>query len=419
MASRLFSFASDRRANLLVTAALTLPFVALAAGFAVDFAQWRAQDSALKTVADSAAVAAARDMMVGGSGSNKVQAVAKAVVDANMSERTHWGPYEVSSRAVENGKAVEVTLIQQRSAQFAGMVGVDPAPSKVTSVARIVGDIKICVLALEANAEGALEVDDEGEVVAGGCSIYSNSANPNGFRVEDQGAITAGSICSSGGARVRNPSRVHPSPTTDCPGFADPLALRAKPAIANCKTSSRLTLTSGVHVLEPGVYCGGIEISGTAAVTFAPGVYVMRGAKLVVKDDAQVSGRYVGFYFLNANSGFEFLDRSIIDLGSPKDGAMASILFWKDKDSAGGHTYLITTNHARMLLGTIYLPRGRLRIASSMPVADNSPWTAIVAERINIENRSRIVLNTDYGRTDVPVPVTFDDKRNQKIYLSN
>ncbi len=418
MVSVFSRFVSDRRANLVVTAAMTLPFVALVAGFAVDFAGWRSQDSALKSVADNAAVAAARDMMIGGAGNKKVQSVAKAVVDANMSERTHWGDYSVSARAIDNGKAVEVTLTQSRSAQFAGLLGVDPEPATVTSVARIIGEVKICVIGLEGNAEGAVEVRDNGEVIAGGCSIYANSTNAIGLRVDGQGSITAGSVCSAGGAQVRSPAKVYPTPTTDCPAFADPLAMRARPTIGTCRTSTRLTLTSGVHVLEPGVYCGGIEISGTAAVTFSPGIYVLRGAKLIVKDDAQISGRYVGFYFLNQNSGFEFVDRSIIDLGAPKDGAMASILFWKDASSNGGHTYVISTNHARMLLGTIYLPGGRLRIASSMPVADNSPWTAIVAERVNVHNRSRVVLNTDYGKTDVPVPKTFTDERNQKIYLS-
>jgi hypothetical protein len=53
-----------------------------------------------------------------------------------------------------------------------------------------------------------------------------------------------------------------------------------------------------------------------------------------------------------------------------------------------------------------------------MPVADNSPWTAVVADRIRVQNRSQIVLNTNYGATDVPVPRTFDDHRNLKVYLS-
>jgi hypothetical protein len=72
-----------------------------------------------------------------------------------------------------------------------------------------------------------------------------------------------------------------------------------------------------------------------------------------------------------------------------------------------------------MLIGTIYLPNGDLEINTRMPVADNSPWTAIIARTIEIDGRSRVVLNTDYSRTDVPVPSSFDDKRSQKIYLSN
>jgi hypothetical protein len=418
MASVFSRFVSDRRANLIVTTAMTLPFIAMVAGFAVDFAGWQSQDSVLKSVADSAAVAAARDVVVGGAGAAKVQSVAKAFVDAHMSERSDWGPYTVVGRPIENGKAVEVTVRQERSAQFADMVGVDPGYASVTSVARIVGDVKICVLTLAPSVQSALEVTDSASMIAGGCSVYSNSNNPQGFHVNGRASVSAGNICSSGGVRLSSPDRVFPAPLTDCPPFADPLAMRAKPPLGACTSNAKVVLTSGSHTLNPGIYCQNIEISGTAQVRFMPGIYVLRSSKLITKEDAQITGRHVGFYFERNNSGFEFLERSIIDLGAPKDGPMASILLWKDKDSNGGHTFIIGTNHARMLIGTIYLPGGRLSVTSQMPVADNSPWTAVVADRLRVSAGSQIVLNTNYGATDVPVPKTFDDHRNLKIYLT-
>ena len=36
--------------------------------------------------------------------------------------------------------------------------------------------------------------------------------------------------------------------------------------------------------------------------------------------------------------------------------------------------------------------------------ANISPWTAIVADHLNLLKRANMVLRTDYGLTDVPVP---------------
>ena len=58
-----------------------------------------------------------------------------------------------------------------------------------------------------------------------------------------------------------------------------------------------------------------------------------------------------------------------------------------------------------MLLGTIYLPQGRFTVDAEQSVAEESAYTALVVKRLELSAGPRLVLNTDYDETDVPVPV--------------
>ena len=57
-----------------------------------------------------------------------------------------------------------------------------------------------------------------------------------------------------------------------------------------------------------------------------------------------------------------------------------------------------------MLLGTFYLSQGKLVIDADKPIADRSAYTIIVARQVQLFSGPNLVLNTDYGSTDIPVP---------------
>ena len=144
-----------------------------------------------------------------------------------------------------------------------------------------------------------------------------------------------------------------------------------------------------------------------------------------------MSGVNVGFYFTGNKGGLLFDKDSTISLTAPKDGDMASLLFFEERqvlnpaappepDGVLGvvanilpppppgapplRQYRIISDNARTLLGTIYLPAGRLIIDSSKPVADQSAYTVIVARLVNLYEGPNLVLNAAYANSDVPVP---------------
>jgi hypothetical protein len=70
----------------------------------------------------------------------------------------------------------------------------------------------------------------------------------------------------------------------------------------------------------------------------------------------------------------------------------------------GLREYRIISDQARNLLGTIYLPAGRLIIDSKKPIADQSAYTVIIARLVNLYDGPDLVLNARYGASDIPVP---------------
>ena len=194
-----------------------------------------------------------------------------------------------------------------------------------------------------------------------------------------------------------------PNATIDCPTVPDPLADRQAPAVGLCDFYDFEVLT-GTVTLDPGTYCGGLLITGDSIVTLASGVYVIKDGPLSIAKSASVVGQHVGFYLLGDSSKFVFANTVSVELSAPKDGPMAGLLFFEDRNAPLGRLHDIVSENARKLVGTIYLSRGVLNVASKKPVADQSAYTAIVASEIRLLRYPQLVLNSDYDLTDVPIP---------------
>ena len=189
-------------------------------------------------------------------------------------------------------------------------------------------------------------------------------------------------------------------------------------------TYTNLAISGGAATLTPGVYCGGLHISDGASITLLPGVYVIKDGSFIVDSAATVSGNGVGFY-LTATApvswtkfpNLYFGTDTHISLSAAATGEMAGVLFFEDRTLPKGALHAILSNDARNLLGTIYLSRGFLGVASSTPVADQSAYTIIVANALLLYGGPELVLNTNYSATAIPVPDGVGPK-NGGVYLS-
>jgi hypothetical protein len=283
----------------------------------------------------------------------------------------------------------------------ASFTTVDLPDVEVRSAARVVGSPNICVLGLNAHEQGTISLEQSARVTGQGCAVFSNSAHPRGLKSKNSATLTARMICTRGG-KDGGPGNYAPEPTVNCPSFEDPLLSRFEPDVGFCDPSAPRVVTTKIS-LAPGTYCG-LEIAAGGEVNLFRGVYVFLDRPLVVRDGGSLIGDNAGLFFKGQSAFFTFEAGSHISLEAPQDGVMAGLLIFSSRSQSDRLIYSILSNDARKMVGTIYIPKGELRIDATAPVADKSPYTAIVADKMRLYGGPHLILNTDYSETDIPVP---------------
>jgi len=386
--------------NIAIFFALLLPLLLGFVGAGVDYARYNFALSELQGIADSAALAGAREYVIKSKGAQIPLAVAQQIADAGIAASN------ISAMATVTGSDKETTITVAIGGSFepSFMVGMfkNPLTVAIDATAQAVGGANICVIALEQATEKSLSLDDNAVLNGAECAIYSNSKSAKGMSSLGAAALKTAFNCSAGGYEGGVGS-FDPAVTTDCPPQADPLEMRAAPAFGACDLVPNL-VKDITTTLAPGVYCGGLTIDGTAFVTFEPGIYIIKDGNFDIKASARVEGDGVGFYFDGATSILNIEQGTTISLVAPTSGEMAGLLIFQDRGADQNLKYTISSNNAETLVGTIYIPNGRLYIDATAPVAAASAYTAIIARRLGLASSANLVLNSDYGATDVPVP---------------
>lgn len=413
-------FLSCTLGSIAVSTAVGAPVLMGGVGLASDFAIFSMKKAKLQAAADAAALAATRELSVIQSGSSPTVAAAKSAPGGGASTADD-GPIGAIARSYvasavgdgdgtisttveidESTGTVKVVVVDQWQPFFAHFLGANITPIRTDARAELVGESKVCVIATSSSGLGAVSMTKNSHLEANGCSIYSNSTNSSGFYLGSGATIKADLACSAGG--VYNKGGVSSTEVlTDCPPLPDPLEGRATPKVGACDFS-KVKITSGASTLQPGVYCGGLSITGTADVTLAEGDYIIKDGLFLVSDDAKVKGKNVAFYLTGLLSLIQFWGNATIDLSGAEEGDMAGLLFFEDPNSGPLRIHNIRSAHAYNLTGTIYLPKGNLLVDPTANVAEKSAYTAIIAKRLIVDNGPSLVLNTNYGATKVPVP---------------
>jgi hypothetical protein len=393
-------FAACQAGNVVLLFGLCFPALLGLAAMSLDCVTVNREHSTVQNIGDSVALALANELHLYRKNLEELRSVGQAQAKLLVSKAHLTGRLtEISIKIDPDLNLVKVNLaVEVRT--FLPSSPFAKNPIRVLSQAQAYGQGKLCVLTLEPNAGGALKGDKQAQLTAPDCSVQSNSVSPKGIQFASDSRITSTTICSSGGFDG-GPSSFEPTPEVDCPALYDPLLSRLPPSSGGC------TLTDFVADIStdftPGtVFCGGLKIEKGAVVTLPPGIYVISGGKLEVKDTSVLQGDNVSFYFADNAATFQFDKDTTVDLSAPKDGPMAGILFYEDRN-AKDHDFVILSANARRLLGTIYLPNGKLKIDTQASVAAESAYTVIVAKKLEVHG-ANLVVNADYGGTDVPVP---------------
>lgn len=424
---------ADRRGGAAVMAGLGLPVLLALSGVALDYATWFRQRQALQKAADSAAIVTTQELTVSSAADQaRINAVARSIVNRSLGLGAADLSVTITAQPNANRNGVNVHLSQKPEAGAFPILDALRRAEDISAAsgAQRAGSGKICVLVLSTKGDpkkgtitttgekDVLKLENSAQLTGQDCGVFSNSTGAEGITSVNSAVLTASVICSSGGFRTDGveSQRLVGTRRTGCVQITDPLNSRVPPEPGSCQNGGTILKISKSQDLYPGTWCG-IEISGRdTVVTLRPrndidNVLFIKGGLLKVSGGSTLTGSGVGIVFHGAAT-FSFEGDSKIALQAPTTGPLAGILFfgsWDEDttDAAGTGTFRefrITSDNARTLVGTIYLPRGVFTIDAKNNVADLSAYTAIVVNKLRLKDAPKLILNTNYHQTQVPVP---------------
>jgi Flp pilus assembly protein TadG len=397
--------AHSQRGFVLVTTILATVALLSFCGLAIDVGYLFLVKTRMQTAADAAALGAVQELRA--SGASGVVSAAKGDAAANgftdgmnsvavTVNRPPQGGYYMSDPT-----AVEVVVTQNAPTFFMQVLGFTSMRVTARAVARQ-GPGSNCVYSLNPTANKALWQTGSGEFVSP-CGIYVNSSDSKAFYFSGSGSIEA-EIDIVGSYYQGGSGSVSPAPISGVPRppVIDPLASRALPSIpGNCDYNNRSV--SGIATLDPGVYCGGLSITGSGAITFNPGLYIINGGGLSVSGSGSVSGNGVTIYDTADGShtykGIQISGSGEITLSAPSSGPYESLLLIGDRTRASSLGSSVTGSGNLHIDGVIYLPREELAFAGS----SGSRYQVLIADTLKITGSAQ--LNNDYSGLSSGAPI--------------
>jgi len=288
-----------------------LPVMIGSVGIGVEVGLWFGYKRDLQSATDAAAQAAAYQILDAAS-EDDIVAAAEADArrngfdsdDAEVTVVVHHPP--ITGDHIDDDDFAEVYVTRSYAPLFARLFtrsGLNVKTRAVGGSGGGIGGSEYCVLSTRTDDTGILV---SGNVtVATGCGMATSSDIDTSFDVNGNAAdIYVSEICSAGGIDAKVGVFVDefgdPDPefVTDetrykefCEPPANPLADTPDPGVETCscdQTDYKVTSNNGTITLDPGIYCGGIEVTGGGnTINFDEGIYFLAsgGMKITGNDN--------------------------------------------------------------------------------------------------------------------------------------
>ena len=243
---------------------------------------------------------------------------------------------------------------------------------------------------------------NNGTVSTTGCNIHVNSSDSGALNVAKNGTLDADPIDIVGD--YINKGTITSAPATGASSIADPLANLATPGVSGCDYTD-VSYSSGTPTLHPGVYCGGIDLSGSAQVDMEPGTYIITGDTsdtFSVSGQAAVTGAGITTYF-DGDTSLSLNGQGSLDLSAPTSGSYAGMLFHGDPNADEATQYMITGNGSAILDGIMYFPSGITKINGNGNTSSNTSISAIMARELRFGGNG--TLNFHFAEDAVLPPI--------------
>jgi hypothetical protein len=273
---------------------------------------------------------------------------------------------------------VEVIITAPQSRAFSGVFGSrSKVPIGSRSVARGVRTtINNGIIVLDPTARGSFQTAGGGTVtVEGSATVIVNSVNNEAMIANGGGTVTATAGYSVGG---------YPGYTTPGGGsfggtitpnqepVPDPLRFvpQPDPTTLQVRSTKRINHSSATVLnLQPGLYIGGISVTGKAIVNMAPGIYYMQGG-FSFQGQGSLTGTEVMIYN-DPQSNADVINlagQGAITLTPPTSGPYQGICLFQRREGLYSDTPVSVTGSGTAPLaitGTFYCAGAELKITGN------------------------------------------------------
>lgn len=394
MYSHFLSCLRDRAGSILPITAVALPFLVGMTGVGVDISMWMMERRDLQTAADAAVIAAAWEVANDQDDNTYDSALREATF--NGFDISQDGELDLSiNNDGENNTVITATLRQKTDVWFSHVITGDSdiylASAAASAIIEPTGDF--CILSLDREADGALTATGSVLVESEGCGMAVNSNSDSALDLSGFVDITIGDVTIVGDyEETGNVQFDYESLEVDAGRTPDPYSDLEAPQDQPCDYNSKQNV-NGTGTLQPGVYCGGIDIKGNGNVTLDPGVYIIDGGNFSVSGGGTITGTDV-VIILTSSSGtnygnFDITGGKVLTLDAPETGEEGGeyngVVMYRDRNAPGG-TSMVTGTSALNIQGVVYNPSGHLDFGGNNNTSSSStdPCTKVIGKTIKL-----------------------------------
>ncbi|MDE2355348.1 MAG: hypothetical protein KGL69_01200 [Alphaproteobacteria bacterium] len=410
---RLFArLAQDESGVSAVVVGLCLSAMLGAAGLAVDVGLWYMDRRHAQGAVDSAAYSAAVDYAANGSASN-AESTAMAVaaqygfvngqggVTVTVNSPPTSGNYTSSTY-----DAFEVIITKPESLFFSGLY-LKSASIKARAVAvPSSSDAGTYCMEILNSTPGAKNVNFS---ITGGATVDLSACGivddgPGSCAISASGGASiitktlsvVGNYCTNGGSSVT----VSGTKTTGATPSPDPYGSLSVATVEgstnmSCPNSTQTNYSNGGTVaLSPGVYCGGLSLSGGVTANLSPGVYYIVGGSLSLTGGTTTNAPGVTFVLTGSGSNYATANiegGAVVNLSAPTSGPTAGIAIWADKNGPTNNTSSLTGGTSMNITGAAYFPTQTVQYSGGSTTS--SPCTQLVAYNVTFSGGAQFVNN--------------------------
>jgi hypothetical protein len=382
----------------------TVPLLGMV-GAATDYSRASAIRAGVQRALDAAILAGARD------GTANWAGVALAVFQANFVKPG------ITLSAPSFTKSDTGNFVGQVSgnvaASFLGALGISSLAVSARATAALGGSTtgQLCVTALSKSAQPAVQLNGNSSIYinAPNCVLQVNSGSAGAVQLNGNTSITSMDNCIVGGVNKVGNAQISPAPRPACKPISDVFANYPRPAVGACDHTNYSASGQSAVTLQPGVYCGGMKFASQVAVTFAPGLYVIKDGVLEANGGSQFTGLGVTFFLTGQGASVQISGQANWRLVAPTSGPFAGFVFFLDPNGPSGPaagSSQISGGGELYFEGVVYLPQ-QVTVTGGAQMATPSPYTAYVTDTLTINGNGTLIINSDPKKTAVPIPAAL------------